>query len=219
MTTSNNVEQFNAQVKRMSERLRGESASPADTQTNEGAVEEGPNPLGSSENNVGTAASLTATQQVRRKGTSGRRGVGTSRLGMSGPTASEDANTTSTQDTQAGDETAEKDGEISPESGGIPDPTARQPAATADESAHERGRIQLDSTQLSNSPGQDAGMPARDSDAQPTAGVENFIAPEVIGRMTAGGGTCKPQCPLPALSDAAYAKPPRSDATYLVMPP
>lgn len=219
MTNSNNVEQFNAQVKRMSDRLRGESASPADTQTNEGVVEEGPNTLGIAENNVGTAASSPAHQQVRKKGAGGRRGAGMSRQGTSGPPVPDGANTTSTQVTQAGDETTEKDGETLPELGDIPESTATQPVITADESESGLRRNHPDGAQTSNQPEKDTGRSAQDSDAPPTADAGDLIAPEVIRRAITSVGTCKPRCLSFRPWRCRVCEATSSDATDFVMPP
>lgn len=196
MTNPNNVEQFNAQVKRMSERLRGDSASPADTQANEEVGEDGSNPQGAGGHSVGTTASTLHHPQVRKKGTGGRRGLTTSRQSAAGTAPSDEAEAAHTQATPDEDTTTGNGIELAPAVGATSAPTATQAEATEELSASPPSAGNPDATQPLTQASQGNNVPANQIGAH-TAGeteeaTRSFIAPEIIGRALSGGGNCKP---------------------------
>lgn len=87
MSNPSNVEQFNAQVKRMSERLRGESASPPDTQGADKAAGDGNDQQGTEVINTQSNASQVTTSQGKKKSAGGRKGATSSKSGGQSTTA------------------------------------------------------------------------------------------------------------------------------------
>lgn len=192
MSNLNNVEQFNAQVKQMSDRLRGESASPADIQGSEGTLEDRTNPP---EVSTPAAASPLSHQPSRKKGTGGKRGAALPK--QSGPV------TTTPGETEANPTllTAQADAPTARERGDQPD--AIQPSVETDRDGDVPS--QRETTQAT---------------AENEATPPDLIAPEVIGRTPSGEDTRKPlSYDSPAQSDAAPCDAIVIYTTKFVMPP
>lgn len=203
MSNPNNVEQFNSQVKQMSGRLRGGSASPADAQGNDGNLDEGSNTPGAGTPNTTTAASPSSQQPSRKKNTGGKKGATVSRQGAPGGPESVNTGTTTaplttgTQSTSTAD-TQENGVSSQPrrEGEGMTEPTDLQPDMSREASATRQSRSQPETTQSTAHTDSAGDLKGRGDTAHLSRGGEetprNLIAPEVIGRAPTGGETRKP---------------------------
>lgn len=96
MSNPGNIEQFNIQVKRTSDRLRGDSASPPDTQNTDNTIEEGQPGAGGVDTQP--AASPAAPSQGRKKGGGGKRSRTASKAGAAETTSAPEVRLTTTRE-------------------------------------------------------------------------------------------------------------------------
>lgn len=195
MANPNNVEQFNAQVKRMSERLRGESATPTDTQTNENTLEDETNAIRTGTGGTAQAESPANHPQGRKKAPGGKKTSAMPRT--SGTTAIESASLmreSVSNNAPSRELTSRDEGEQTQESNATPRSVGQEAqSALGMTSTIERAGAP-DTTQAQDLPGREISVPSPTAN---TAGAvetpsSSLIAPEMIGRIMSGNKTRKP---------------------------
>lgn len=140
MSNTSNLDQFNAQVKRTSERLRGDSTTPPEVQANESMGDQVTTVSGTDAGGTLASASPAAPSQSRRKGPGGKRGATEVRPDSQGNTTQAERGTTNAPPTTSSREPAASSGETHALRGGdtldglLPRKTQRQPQGQKEKS-------------------------------------------------------------------------------------
>lgn len=179
----------------MSDRLRGESASPADLQNTGSTIEEGTDPPGAETTGTLATASPSSHPPGRKKGTGGKKGTALQK--QSGPattTSGGPGTAPASSSTPTGDQEERVDGDTATKELGAEGLT--EPIAPKGPSTTRQSRRQPEATQSLAQPDQDGNFPSQRGATQATEGCgpapSGLIAPEMIGRIMTGRNNRKP---------------------------
>ncbi|EGF97836.1 uncharacterized protein MELLADRAFT_114047 [Melampsora larici-populina 98AG31] len=174
MSAPNNIKEFNAQVKRTSERLNGGSTLPADAQATTGNQEENSHPTNTGGDNPGSQSAAP-----RGKGAKGKKAT------TSATSTKEQGNNVSAADQiTSGSRNGNPEAPESLVEKQIPDSSIGDKTLPGKEAATESSTTKVaDALPASTASGN---MPEPGEAAQKQPALASLIAPEVIGKQTAG---------------------------------